>query len=129
MKVPSPWIGAGGALALIAGLWLVPVWKGSYLPAVLLLFLAGFALGAWLLSRNRTGSKYFSREDFHDTLAGLETPHIFALGKLFEATLGGMREGLLVVDRDLRVVASNPAAYQLFTGADATLHSQRLTEL
>ena len=60
-----------------------------------------------------------------------ETPatEIFALGKLFEATLGGMREGLLVVDSDLRVVASNPAAYRLFNLASGKLDSRRLTEL
>ncbi|HET6670632.1 MAG TPA: ATP-binding protein [Pyrinomonadaceae bacterium] len=60
-----------------------------------------------------------------------ETPasEIFALGKLFEATLGGMREGLLVVDSDLCVVASNPAAYRLFNFASGKLDSRRLTEL
>ena len=64
-----------------------------------------------------------------DPTTDLQPPQIFALGKLFEATLGGMREGLLVVDSDMRVVASNPAAYQLFTRSADTLQSQRLTEL
>lgn len=54
---------------------------------------------------------------------------IFALGKLFEATLDEMREGLLVVDNDMRVVASNPAAHRLFNLATGRLESQRLTEL
>lgn len=54
---------------------------------------------------------------------------IFAAGSLFEATLGGMREGLLVVDKDMRVVASNPAAHRLFNSSLAKLNSQRLTEL
>ena len=54
---------------------------------------------------------------------------IFAAGSLFEATLGGMREGLLVVNRDMRVVASNPAAHRLFNSSLAKLNSQRLTEL
>ena len=60
-----------------------------------------------------------------------ETPttEIFALGKLFEATMGGMREGLLVVDSDLRVVASNPAAHRLFNLTSGKLDSRRLTEL
>ncbi len=40
-----------------------------------------------------------------------------------------MREGLLVVDSDLRVVASNPAAYRLFNLASGKLDSRRLTEL
>lgn len=38
----------------------------------------------------------------------------FGRDRLFEATLSGMREGLVVVDRDMRVVASNPAARQVF---------------
>jgi len=57
------------------------------------------------------------------------TANIFALGKLFEATMGGMREGLLVVDQDMRVVASNKAAYGLFNPSRGKLEAQRLTEL
>ena len=60
---------------------------------------------------------------------GDKTDEIFAVGSLFEATMGSMREGLLVVNRDMRVVASNPAAYQLFNASHTKLQSQRLTEL
>ena len=48
---------------------------------------------------------------------------------LLDATLTGMREGLLVVDKDMRVVASNPAARKLFNPTLPALESQRLTEL
>lgn len=54
---------------------------------------------------------------------------IFAPGPLFEATMGGMREGLLVVNKDMRVIASNPAAHRLFSASVARPKSQRLTEL
>jgi two-component system phosphate regulon sensor histidine kinase PhoR len=54
---------------------------------------------------------------------------IFALGKLFEATISGMREGLLVVDKDMCVVASNKAAHRLFNLSQGKLNAQRLTEL
>jgi two-component system phosphate regulon sensor histidine kinase PhoR len=57
------------------------------------------------------------------------TDKIFAPGSLFEATLGGMREGLLVVDKEMRVVASNPAAHKLFSSSLRKINSQRLTEL
>ncbi len=57
------------------------------------------------------------------------SPEIFALGKLFEATMNGMREGLLVVDKDMRVVASNAAAHRLFNLSGGKLDAQRLTEL
>ena len=60
---------------------------------------------------------------------GDKTDEIFAAGSLFEATMGSMREGLLVVNRDMRVVASNPAAYKLFNASHTKLQSQRLTEL
>ena len=53
----------------------------------------------------------------------------FAFSKLFEATMSGMREGLIVVDKDMRVVASNPAAHKLFNLSRGMLNSQRLTEL
>lgn len=53
----------------------------------------------------------------------------FEPAKLFGATLEGMREGLLVVNRDMRVVASNPAARKLFNPARGKLETQRLTEL
>ncbi|HEV7395973.1 MAG TPA: ATP-binding protein [Pyrinomonadaceae bacterium] len=97
--------------------------------ALVLALTGGLAIGVWLARRPKVPATLFSREDFHDTLTDLETPQIFALGKLFEATLGGMREGLLVIDRDLRVVASNPAAYQLFLRSEGVLQSQRLTQL
>src|SRR6185295_20145678 len=58
---------------------------------------------------------------------GDKTDRIFAAGSLFEATMGGMREGLLVVNKDMRVVASNPAAHKLFSSSPAKLNSQRLT--
>lgn len=56
-------------------------------------------------------------------------PENLAVSSLLEATLSGMREGLLVVNKDMRVVASNPAAHKLFNPSVATLKSQRLTEL
>src|ERR1051325_1506515 len=54
---------------------------------------------------------------------------MFARGKLFEATMNGMREGLLVVDGDMRVIAANTAAHRLFNLSRGKLESQRLTEL
>jgi two-component system phosphate regulon sensor histidine kinase PhoR len=48
---------------------------------------------------------------------------------LLKATMTGMREGLLVVDKDMRVIASNSAARKLFNPTLPALESQRLTEL
>jgi two-component system phosphate regulon sensor histidine kinase PhoR len=89
--------------------------------------LAGFSfLAGFLLFRKSVKKSDASVTHKLNSDTGTE---IFALGKLFEATLGGMREGLLVVDSDLRVVASNPAAYRLFNLASGKLDSRRLTEL
>ena len=57
------------------------------------------------------------------------SPENFAVSSILEATMSGMREGLLVVNKDMRVVASNPAAHKLFNPSVPALQSQRLTEL
>ena len=57
------------------------------------------------------------------------SPENLEVSSLLEATLTGMREGLLVVNKDMRVVVSNPAAHKLFNPSIAALKSQRLTEL
>jgi two-component system, OmpR family, phosphate regulon sensor histidine kinase PhoR len=54
---------------------------------------------------------------------------VFPVDTLFGATIDNMQEGLLVVDRDMRVVASNPAAYRLFGLSSREVDKQRLTEL
>ena len=58
-----------------------------------------------------------------------QTPESLAVSSLLQATMTGMREGLLVVNKDMRVVASNPAARKLFNPSVPALKSQRLTEL
>lgn len=58
-----------------------------------------------------------------------QSPENFEVHSLLDATMSGMREGLLVVDKDMRVVASNPAARRLFNPTVPALESQRLTEL
>jgi two-component system phosphate regulon sensor histidine kinase PhoR len=83
----------------------------------------------------RAFSAKTSKQEFQKAEAGANqraeesSREIFALGKLFEATMSGMREGLLVVDKDMRVVASNKAAHRLFNLSQGKLDSQRLTEL
>ena len=89
-------------------------------------------IGAVLLVKTLTQP---STEKLQATDVGAESVNeessqeIFPLGKLFEATMNGMREGLLVVDKDMRVVASNAAAHRLFSLSRGKLDSQRLTEL
>ncbi len=48
---------------------------------------------------------------------------------LLDATVNEMREGLLVIDSEMRVVASNRAARNLFSLVDDAINLRRLTEL
>lgn len=117
-------------VALAVAVALTPVFSGPQAGALIMAALAGCALSAWILLREKkTNGVTTSAGSSDPRSADLQPPRIFALGKLFEATMSGMREGLLVVDGDMRIVASNAAAYQLFTLAEETLQSQRLTEL
>jgi two-component system phosphate regulon sensor histidine kinase PhoR len=72
--------------------------------------------------------KYLSASPI-EQLDQTNSPENLEVRSLLEATLSGMREGLLVVDKDMRVVASNPAAHKLFNPSVPALQSQRLTEL
>jgi two-component system phosphate regulon sensor histidine kinase PhoR len=48
---------------------------------------------------------------------------------LIEAMMNGMREGMLVVDSSLRVVAMNRAAREIFSRAEVNPETRRLSEL
>ena len=77
----------------------------------------------WLAKRSKSDKNPVAGSDQSTS------PENLAVTSLLDATMTGMREGLLVVNRDMRVVASNPAARKLFNPSVATLQSQRLTEL
>jgi two-component system phosphate regulon sensor histidine kinase PhoR len=89
--------------------------------AIVFLFALAFAFRKSSSPGGETNEPHTSNDNAHE--------EVFALGKLFEATMNGMREGLLVVDRDMRVVASNTAAHRLFNLSRGRLETQRLTEL
>jgi len=83
---------------------------------------------SFFLARNYSQEAHLQDEHF-DPKEEKSAAESFALSKLFAATMGGMREGLLVVNKDMRVVASNTAAYRLFNPTPSRLEEQRLTEL
>ena len=112
------------AALLLAALLLSPSLPARAFAAAVTLVAAIILLAKTLSTRRIDVS-----ENHADDEAGEEASEIFALGKLFEATMTGMREGLLVVDQEMRVVASNPAAHQLFNLSSGKLNSQRLTQL
>jgi two-component system phosphate regulon sensor histidine kinase PhoR len=49
--------------------------------------------------------------------------------ELLATTINEMREGLLVIDADMRVLASNRVAQHLLSNVETTINSRRLTEL
>ena len=111
------------SLVFITILLLVSSFKVRLVFSLIILAAAiGWLLSTYLSSR----SEALVLSDDADFT---ESPHDFAVGELFKATIGGMREGLLVVNKDMRVVASNPAALKLFNPLLPKLESQRLTEL
>ena len=122
-KVVSFWLAVASLLVAVILLDVL----FSFTAALLLLFslLAGFFL-------QRTFQKDSDEDDLVAVTRATLAKHddeSFALVRLFDATLSGMREGLLVVDREMRVVASNPSARSLFNASLGHLDSQRLTQL
>jgi two-component system, OmpR family, phosphate regulon sensor histidine kinase PhoR len=101
----------------------------ALLDVALFLNIAALALGlllGWYLGRRRAQS--------HKTRltskprAEQDQSHISS--HLLNATLNEMREGLLVIDQEMRVLTANRAARQLvFNLSDSAFVSRRLTEL
>lgn len=112
----------------LAVVLLVPSLTVRAVVACLILLAAAVLLVRIFLSKNSTKPFQETRVGPNPTEAE-SSQEIFALGKLFEATMNGMREGLLVVDKDMRVVASNTAAHGLFNLSRGELNARRLTEL
>jgi two-component system phosphate regulon sensor histidine kinase PhoR len=117
-----------GLVVSLALVLLLPSFTARAVVAALLILAAAVVLIRIFMSGNSTGS-FQERHAGTNPIDEEPSHEIFALGKLFEATMSGMREGLLVVDKDMRVVASNAAAHRLFNLSRGKLNAQRLTEL
>ena len=63
------------------------------------------------------------------TAPGVSVPNPAPAGALLEATMDGMREGVLVTDQTLRVVASNNTARAIFSRDETALEQNRLSAL
>ncbi|HEV2884099.1 MAG TPA: PAS domain-containing protein, partial [Pyrinomonadaceae bacterium] len=107
---------------------LLPSFTARAIAAVLLVIGAAVWLLRDLRKNNSAEEPHGHRREIVNKATG-RSPGAFALGELFEATMSGMSEGLLVVDREMRVVASNPAAHRLFRLTPENLNARRLTEL
>lgn len=112
----------------VAVFLLLPSFTARVVAACLLFIVAAVLLITVFLNKS-PAQKLRSRSESANPPEEGSSPDTFELGKLFEATMSGMREGLLVVDKDMRVVASNAAAHRLFNLTRGKLDAQRLTEL
>jgi two-component system phosphate regulon sensor histidine kinase PhoR len=83
---------------------------------------------AGLLSGSYTRVARESHADNQETLLG-DAGIIDFSPTLLDATINEMREGLLVIDQEMRVVASNRAARSLFSNIEDSIGARRLTEL
>ena len=112
----------------IAAVILILFPAASALAIALLSLIAGFLLAAGYFYKQTRVSQVLNEES-EVAVSDRESSEEFASGALLEATMSGIREGLVVVDRDLRVVASNSAAHKLFALADGNPNGKRLTQL
>lgn len=84
------------------------------------LLIIGFGLGLlWRQSRARN----YVVTDNQETSAPDFSPELLA------TTINEMREGLLVIDAEMRVLASNRVAQRLLSNFERSINSRRLTEL
>lgn len=57
------------------------------------------------------------------------TADIISPAALLDATMNSMREGVLIVDPEMRIIASNAAAHETFEGVDGKFETLRLSDL
>lgn len=111
-----------GASLLVVAVLLLVTFPFNTIVVLILGVAAGLLMG-WGLAARPAFQKLQDSDGVQSATDSL------ARNRLFEATLSGMREGLLVVDRDMRVVASNAAARRLFNSSQTALERQSLTQL
>lgn len=111
-------------IAVLAALVLLSAYLSSFprwfIVSALTLFVG---LGIGLLWRNGSSPRD-RRAD-----SGKQVETIDFSPELLDVTVNEMREGLLVIDTEMQVVASNRAARNLFSNFEASINLRRLTEL
>jgi two-component system phosphate regulon sensor histidine kinase PhoR len=127
------------ALSLIALAALAAIYARR--PATALVAFCGALAGAslsWLVWRTGVGGR---REAAPVEVAGervlaearservAAASALISPGALLDATTESMREGMLVVDQELRIVASNRAARDIFAASGEKLENKRLSDI
>lgn len=120
-SLPGVIVGLAVLLVIAALVFGLPLWLTA---SGLTLFVG---LGAGLLLGKRINSADHVATVEHE--ANSNGTDIDFSSRLLDTTLNEMREGLLVVDHEMRVVASNRTARTLFSNLAESINSRRLTEL
>jgi two-component system phosphate regulon sensor histidine kinase PhoR len=115
--------------ASLAALLVVPPWDLRTSLALLFSILAGIAFGRVFSHKSEADGTSRAVDGSRVTERGLRgTNDQVRASALLEATMNNMREGMLVVDQLMRVVASNRAAREIFSHVEAPLEQKRLSE-
>ncbi|HEY0406012.1 MAG TPA: ATP-binding protein [Pyrinomonadaceae bacterium] len=127
----------GALLAAVAGLF---VWQTSSVVIALCAALAGASL-AWLTfaPAKREGTQTRGETSGTNAAARATTAmgargealaaDAISTGALLDATMNSMREGMLVVDQEMRIIASNRAARDIFAVKANSLAAKRLSDV
>lgn len=93
--------------------------------------LAGAVLSRLAFSQNYTQAPHNPQIETGTagTLPQTESGESVSPATLLDATMNSMREGMLMVDDSMRIVASNPAAHNIFTEVEGRIESRRLSDL
>jgi two-component system phosphate regulon sensor histidine kinase PhoR len=114
-------------------------------PLLALMALGGLLIGAGLMRLAFNPARDAARETINVESGGVEATavksqvskrvealaaaDVISPGALLDATMNSMREGMLVVDQEMRIVASNRAASEIFTPGSGKLETKRLSEV
>lgn len=128
-------LGLVSSVVALLALTALAIWN----PLAAVVAICGASLATvvtWLLTSQRI-DKSESR-----TIDGSSTPvpawsadesraraNVVSPTALLDATMNSMREGVLIVDHEMRIIASNSAAHETFQGIDGKLETLRLSDL
>jgi two-component system phosphate regulon sensor histidine kinase PhoR len=117
--------------ALLTALTAVAFWNPITATLCLLTALAGAFLSRLIsgpaASANQSTNNPTSNSQ--TSLRTRDTDKQVAPRELLDATMNSMREGVLILDRDMRILAANPAAYEVFASDDSQIESMLLAEV
>lgn len=117
--------------AVVAGLAVGSVWSWRAGAALLFAALAGVSLSSLLNGKREESGAPTTVAAARAIERSQRAPgSLDSRGRvLLEAMMNGMREGMLVVDAEMRVVASNRMAREIFGNAGGALEKRRLSDL